>query len=184
MKLLYEVIVRDKHGKVIDREAGESRSWLTAYNELMFGAFNSQNVTITDITGTPESVPGNGYYSFWCKGGANVDYQGIVIGTDATAVTISDYKLAAQIAHGAGSGQMNHLGTVITSPTVSATESYYTLTRQIINLSGASITVREIGIYGRGGTVYFCYVRDVLGAEKVIPDGGSVTVIYTVKAVE
>jgi len=183
MKLSYEIIVTDKNGKVIHREKRVSRSWLENYNHLMFGAFNSSNVTVTDRDGLPVEVPGPGYYTFWCKGGAGVDYQGIVIGTDNTAVTISDYKLGAQIAHGVGAGQIQHLATVIPSPTVDATSSSYTLTRSFINQSGSSITVREIGLYGRAGAIYIGYVRDVLGTEKVIPDGGAIAVIYTVKAV-
>lgn len=184
MKLSYEVIVRDKNGKVIHRERRVSRSWLENYNHMMFGAFISENVTVTDLDGSPVEVPGPGYYSFWCKGGANVDYQGVVIGTDDTAVTISDYKLGTQIAHGGGAGEMQYLATVIPSPTVDATSSFYTLTRQFIDQSGSSITVREIGIYGRAGSIYIGYARDVLGTPAVVPDGGGLTVIYTVKAVE
>ena len=58
--------------------------------------------------------------------------------------------------------------------------------RSFVNGSGGSITVREIGVYCTAdpGNLYFCIVRDVLGSPVAVPDGGSITVIYTFKAVE
>jgi len=178
--LLYEVIVTDKHGKVIDREAGVSRSWLVAYNKGLMGTFSGSAQTIVDIGGVGRTQDIT--YSFFSSQGlANYDNYGAVIGTGNTAVTVSDYKLDAQIGHGTGAGQMLYLAGSVSSPTVSASASSFTNTRQFINVSGDSITVREIGIYGYIKSPYYgCYVRDVLGAAKVIPDGGAMTVIYTI----
>lgn len=188
MKLLYEIIVTDKHGKVIHREKRVAKSWLTAYNELMFGVFNSQAVTIKDTGGTNRTPDATNYGHFDMKAVVNTDTYGPVIGTDNTAVTMNDYQLGAQIAHGTGTGQMQYLATSIPSPSVDATTSSFTLTRQFINVSGATINVNEIAIYGRaqsGITRYnFCFARDVLGSPVAVPDGGAFTLIYTVQAVE
>lgn len=188
MKLLYQIIVTDKNGKVIERRKRVAKSWLTAYNELLFGCFNSQNVTMMDINGVNRAVEGPGYYSLMCIGGAGYDYLGPVIGSGNTAVTMSDHALETQIEHGTGFGQMDHLATLKTSPTVDATSSYFTLTRQYINKSGNTISVEEIGIYGTGRSgvtsYYFCWARDVLGAPVSVPDGGAFTLIYTIMAVE
>ena len=50
MKLYYEMIVTDRHGRVIFRESGESRSWLVAYNQLVYGGMSGsgQAVKCTD----------------------------------------------------------------------------------------------------------------------------------------
>lgn len=185
--LFYEVIVTDKHGKVIDREAGESRSWLVAYNKMMMGCFGFDAQTIVDIDGIGRTQTIS-YQAFGAMGAAGSITNGVMVGTGNTPVDIEDYALEAQIAHGLGAGQLSHLAQTTSSPTVTASESSFTLTRQFLNLSGATITVKEIGIYGHIVTVpdtyYGCFVRDVLGTEMVIPDGGAITVIYTMKSVE
>ena len=50
MKLYYEAIVTDRHGRVIFRESCESRCWLVAYNQLVYGgmAASGQVVKCTD----------------------------------------------------------------------------------------------------------------------------------------
>ena len=185
--LFYEVIVTDKHGKVIDREAGESRSWLVAYNKMMMGCFGMSAQTIVDIDGIGR-LQGITYQSFGAMGNPGSVLNGVMVGTGNTPVDIEDYALEAQIAHGITAGQLSHLAQTTSSPTVTASESSFTLTRQFLNLGGATVTVKEIGIYGYiitgANTYYGCFVRDVLGAEKVIPDGGAITVIYTMKSVE
>lgn len=185
--LFYEVIVTDKHGKVIDRESGEARSWLVAWNKMLAGCFGVGLLTIVDIGGV-DRVQGASYQSFGAMGNAGSITQGVMVGTGNTPVDIEDYALEAQIVHGVGAGQLNHLAQTNSSPTVDATSSSFTLTRQFLNLGGTTITVKEIGIYGWIIAVpndyYACFVRDVLGAEKVVPDGGAITVIYTMKSVE
>lgn len=53
---------------------------------------------------------------------------------------------------------------------------------------GRTCRVKEIGVYGwiitGANTYYGCFVRDVLTTEKDVPDGGAITVIYTMKSVE
>lgn len=185
--LFYEVIVTDKHGKVIGREAGESRSWLVAYNKMLAGNFGETAQTIVDITGTGRGQD-YGYQSFGAQGVAGDDNMGIVVGTGTTPVDIEDYAMVSQVAHGSGAGQLSYIAQVNTSPTVDATSSYFTLTRQFLNVSGGDITIGEIGLYGYIDAVptayYGCFVRDVLATPRLVPDGGAMTVVYTFKSVE
>ncbi|MBA7639849.1 hypothetical protein ES703_47509 [subsurface metagenome] len=186
-KLEYEVIVTDKDGQVIQREKRPARSYLKAYNQMVLMRLSVVNQTVTDTGGAARSI-NTGFYTFWVKATAGVTAQGTRVGSGDTAVDISDYALETEIAHGTGDGQLSHLAEVIISPTVGASESAFTVKRSFVNGSGGNVTVREIGVYCRaraGGSIYyFCIVRDVLGGDFTVPNGGAITVIYSFKAVE
>ena len=119
------------------------------------------------------------------KAEANEDAIGIVIGTGVAAVTIDDYKLEDQIMQGTGPGQMRHLASTPGWPSVAGSNCDFLTSRTFLNNSGGSITVRESGIYCRvKGTTYYgyaCIVRDVLATPLDVPDGGSITIDYTLR---
>jgi hypothetical protein len=184
MKLYYEVIVTDRHGRVIFRESRESRSWLVAYNQLVYGGMSSsgQSVKCTDGLNHTQSTT---YDLLLVARPAGYADRGCVVGSGTTPVTIDDYKLDAQIYHGSGPGQLEHYAcTIIYPPSVVGSQCSFQVKRIFHNASGGPVTVREIGVYGSISNYYdACIVRDVLGAGAPIPHGGAITVIYTVRAV-
>lgn len=185
-ELWYQVVVRDRHGKVLSRERRRSRSFLKAWNQLVCAQMSRTAQTIKDIGGADRSISA-GKYNFQMDGPADNTSYGPVVGTGNTAVTISDYQLEAQIAQGFGAGQLDHLVTTVDVVTVSAPNAYFAAHRSMVNNSGGSITVRETGLYvqGKNGTArYLCGVRDVLVSEQVVPDGGAITVDYTLQVTE
>ncbi|GAI90274.1 unnamed protein product, partial [marine sediment metagenome] len=56
----------------------------------------------------------------------------------------------------------------------------FTLSRLMVNNSGVSISVTEIGCYVLGFNYVYLGFRDVLPGAVAVPDGGSITVIYTI----
>jgi len=129
--------------------------------------------------------------------GNGVTTFGIMAGTDVTAPTIDDYALKAPIAEGSGAGQLNHGGLTFGNPAADATTSQFTVTRNLANNSGGSITVYELVLYcrcysydpgdlGASGflanasrqTRYFCIIREAIVAGKVIPTGQTLTVNF------
>ena len=52
MKLSYEVIVKDRNGKIIARLKSEARSWLKQWNQLIYGGMSNSAQTVTDTGGT------------------------------------------------------------------------------------------------------------------------------------
>ncbi|MBA7695851.1 hypothetical protein ES703_104491 [subsurface metagenome] len=183
----YEVIVRDKDGNVIQRQKGPSRSYLKAYNQLLLALMSRVARTFADTSGVNRTCEAFSTYALRVLAVAGNISWGTRVGAGLTAVDISDYALETPIAHGVGAGQLDHLAVTVSTPTVTATESAYTVKRIFLNKSGGTIVVTEIGMYciGRGiaPPYYFCIVRDVLGVPVVIPDGGAITVIYSFKAV-
>jgi hypothetical protein len=195
-KAYWEIEVRDKNGKLLEHKRIKSHSWLRAFigwlkmcatvGGATFGA------TITDITGTARTVPysGTAYVSAFAmgyNGGAGVETIGILVGSGDTPNSINTYALASKIAHGTGSGQLVHGATTVEDVTnPSGNDLQFRVTRTFTNNSGASVTTKEIGIYGAvadsGNTTrYFCIVRDVLPSPSSIPDGATMTVRYIIK---
>jgi len=189
--LWYEVIVRDRHGKVLSRERGRAHSFLKQWNEFIwyFHCLGTIYPRITTGSATRLDSHDNNFRMNASEGDASL---GIVIGTDNTPVAIDDYAMGAQIAEGYGAGQMHHLANSIATSVVSPLNCGYLISRIIVNNSGGLITVRESGLYHQhsyrygphAGDFYFyssCGVRDVFTTPQDVPDGGSITVNYTLQ---
>ncbi len=188
-ELWYSVVVRDRHGKVISREHRKSRSFLKAWNELMFAQVTAKTgVSGTQIKGI-DGVTQNAYpeaRNFRVE--SHGSYTGIWCGTGDTAVAIDDYILEALIAEGAGPGQFNYSGmATVTAASVSDSHCQFGVSRSPVNNSGNPITVKEVGIYTSfyvsTTQKFMCAIRDVLETPQEVPAGGAITVDYTLEVV-
>lgn len=124
--------------------------------------------------------------------------RGVVIGTSATAFSVSQYNMQGLIAHGTGSGQMSYGSMLIPAdPTFSTPNITINISRNISNNSGASITVREIGLkgypaYAQASCTYngtysvscaeILYLRDVI-SDTSVGAGQVLNVTYILKTV-
>ena len=181
-ELWYSVAVRDRNGKVISRERRRSRSFVKQWNQLVYVHMSQTSLNITDTGGTSRSIePGD--YLFRMVAAAEETAKGIRVGTGINAVAIDDYALDTPIAEGSGGGQMNHLACTVADYVVAAPSCSFLVSRSIVNNSGAEITVREAGIYMeiKFATYFGCATRDVFGAPQAVPNGGTITVNWTLK---
>lgn len=69
---------------------------------------------------------------------------------------------------------------------MSGPEASFTITRVFTNLSGASITINEVGIvfmHSASGGIprYFLGMRDLVPGGQAVPDGGAATLEYTMR---
>jgi hypothetical protein len=181
MRLSLTIDRFDKDGKLIDSETVQSRSYVLAWMTLLFVelSYVTSPVTILDTGGTARS-PAAGAQALINAGSGVVTY-GIVVGTGTNVVTPSDNKLQTPITNGAGAGQLVHSGMIIGAPTSTATTVKITAARTLTNNSGSTITVTEVGIYVSWSSVYYCVVRDKLGASKGILTTTSATLTYTLE---
>ncbi|MBA7639846.1 hypothetical protein ES703_47506 [subsurface metagenome] len=184
-------VVRDRDGKVIGRERHKLRSYVRAYNHLL----NAQARTIegppdpaitTKDTGNTERNIHYADIAFRCNAPIGTTTYGIRVGTDNTAVDIEQYALIAEIAQGSGAGQMEHQAVVFTDIGVAANVCSFEVERVILNNSLGVINVAEGAIYCQGkdtlGTTrYFMIARDLI--TLAVPDGGAITVTYTLRVV-
>jgi len=181
----YSIVIRDKDGKVLHRERHRSKSfirqWITTVYLHANQHFEYTGCKATDGT-NPVTVSDVDTFKMNAPAG-NASY-GILIGTGDTAVTISDYNLEAKIAHGVGAGQMSYQACSVAVSVVAAPNCGFIVSRSIVNNSGGLITVKESGIAYDQWTSpqkYYLGLRDVFGSPQDVPNGGSITVNYTLR---
>jgi len=197
IRMRYEVIVRDKNGKVSHRERRFCNSFVTNFVKWLRGWFTvaligypipSYSANDTGNVGRTIPVTGTQLASNFGFFQANVndDTHGICVGTSNQAVSPADYNLVGKIAHGTGAGQLVHGAQTYEAIEVVDNNSKWRNTRPFTNNSGSTITVKEIGIiFGMldtgSATRYFLSCRDVLASPVDVPDGSTLTVRYTVQ---
>lgn len=180
-ELWYSVVVRDRQGKVVSRERRKSRSFLKAWNQLVYLQVAGVGITIKDTGGVNRSI--NPWaVNFQMIGPAGNDDYGIRVGTGNTPVDIADFALETPINEGVAAGQMEHLISTVDDSVVSPPACSFVAHRTIANNSGGLITVREAVIYTKmtSATYYGCVIRDILAVPQGVPDGGSITIDWTI----
>lgn len=194
-QLWYRAIVQDRNGKVLSQEERKSRSFLGLWNKMIWTQITNASypaLMVKDINGSdwPLGVGTSGN-NFRMNAGAENPNMGIVIGTSDTPVDVSDYRMGALIAQGFGAGQMDYMAMVINASVVADPNCDFFMSRQMANNSGGLITVRESGIYvmmdrslSPFWTAYGCVVRDIFTTPQDVPDGGGITIEYTLRVTE
>lgn len=179
----YHVEVGDKTGKIVERIDAPSRSYVQQWNQVINVHARQAASTIKDTDGVNRTISPTDT-NLRINSGAGVTSYGIQVGKGATAVTISDYRLEAPLAEGTAPDQLTHLAMLSTPPSIVGPECSFSITRAMVNNSSATITgIREIGAYMRMGSYYGLAFRDVLPGSFSIPDGGAITVTYTLKVI-
>lgn len=179
--LSYLVEITDKEGHVIQRIEAPSKSFVQQWNQVMNVGAKQSASTIKDTGGTNRSITMSAN-NLRIQAAAGVTAYGLRVGKGSTAVTIADYQFETPLAEGTGVDQLNHLVSTYTAPAVVGSDCSFTIRRSMINNSGAPITgINEIGAYMRMSSYYGLAFRDVLGSPASVPDGGAITVTYTIK---
>ena len=176
-----------------------------ALSDLIQSTRNTGNVSRTVLNDTNESwlsllhcglesqdegTPNDSYPPGHITDAANpgADQKGVVVGTDNTAVAVTDYKLWGALPHGTGGNQLVYYGTWGYSPTVSGNSATFIIERIFYNLSGGALSITEAGLYctapvsatGSGNVLEsFCIVRDVLPSAVALGTGDYLRVAYT-----
>lgn len=181
--LSYTVEVRDKKGQVLQRISAPSRSYVEQWNQLInILAKQSAAAGLIDTGGVVRSISPDPR-TFGINALAGNILKGIRVGKGFTAVAIDDYALETPLGEGVGVDEFNHQAMTHTAPVVVGTTSSFPIKRILINNSGATISdIREISCYIGGQNMYFLGFRDVLPGAVAVPDGGSITVTYTIAA--
>ena len=201
LSLFYELEVRDKDGRIISSRRERSRSLLRNFALLVrtllagniagvitHSTFNVQ-VDITTRDGSTFKFPSLKY----CDKSENApaameaaamernDDYGVIVGSGASAVTKYDYDLQSQYKDGIEANQLIHGKTTVEDVDGDGMESVWRVIRTFTNESGATITVREIGLAVLCQGKYVLIARDVLDTPEDIPDAASLTVRYVFK---
>ena len=181
--LSYLVEVRDKKGRVLQRISAPSRSFVQQWNQLINLQARQTNSTLRLTDGTTFSIA-VGAGNLIIKAAIGVTTYGFRVGKGFTPVAIDDFALETPLAEGVGVDEFNHqLCDFSSAPAVVGGTSSFGLRRIFVNNSGATISgIREIGAYMRMAAKFGLAWRDVLPGGVTVPDGGSITVTYTLAA--
>jgi hypothetical protein len=201
-KAYWEIEVRDKNGKLLEHRRIKSHSWLRQFITILKGEFATRHATtvgngnalVVDETGTSRNYPAHTTTPFNCNltnlstlGDAGDVTHGVVVGTSDTPNALNTYALGGKITHGTGSGQLLYnVETVEDVINPSGNDLQFRITRTFSNNSGASVTVKEVGLLVKkidqtGTARSFLVARDVLPSPSSIPDGATMTLRYIIK---
>jgi hypothetical protein len=201
-KAVIEFEVIDKNGKLLHKGKFPAKSWVGNIVGLLSGIISMWSAASSGIYGTTPSrsdltdTGGNargiciacGTGQFPTLGGcapAGDVTAGIVVGSSDAPVSIGQFTLQSQIAHGTGSGQLQYGATTVESLAKNSSW-YFRIVRTFTNGSGATVTVREIGLYVRLGMstspyFYSCMLaRDVPASPINVPAGSTLTFRYII----
>lgn len=179
--------VFDRDGKLRYRRRRRSKSFVQGFLAVLHVHMKGSAATVNfKDTGGTDRLIGGGTWNFYAKGPVNDDTVGVVVGTGTNIVDATDYALQTQVAHGSGSGQLAHRAGSISAVAVADPNVSFTLTRDFLNESGATITIKEEGIYSRvndseANLRYFCIVRDKETTGVAVADGENLRVTYTIQ---
>jgi hypothetical protein len=145
---------------------------------VVTGTGQQGTTTLQQPQGWWESFTYNGY-----------PYLGIQVGSGTSPPSASSPYLESLILSGTGSGQLSYGTNSMTSPSISSNPGTTTITNTFTNNSGGSVTVGEIGL---AATLYNCttgsctggaalLIHDVLSSAANVPNGGKITVTYTLQ---
>ena len=175
-----ELIVKDKNNKVIYHEVKKSDSFVANYYRIIAKLMGcATSIYLVDVNGNTQEVISPNKMDLSALAGD--DTKGIVVGTGTTAPSANDNALQSKIANGTGSGQLSYQECTVGSPTVADPDTYFEVSRDFKNESGADITVYEIGEIAEinlsgGGTTKVLIFRHVESGGITVPNGATLTV--------
>jgi hypothetical protein len=193
-KAVIEFEVRNKDGKLIQKGKFPAKSWVGNIIRLLNALWNVwSGSTLTskywiytpsvllDTTNATRALglvtDASGNYGGAAPAGDTS--AGILVGTSDTPVSLAQYNLMGLIVHGAGAGQLSYGATVVEDLTIGTTY-YFKIIRTFSNNSGASIIVREIGLFLKPNQYSYMLARDVPTSPITIPNGSTLTLRYII----
>ncbi len=179
--LFYTVEVRDKEGRVLQHISAPSRSYVEQWNQLTNIQASQAAKTVRETSGAEHGESAS-EGSLRANAEIGIVTSGIRVGVGTTAVAIDDYNLETPLGEGTGVDELSHQAVEFTEPSVVGSTCSFTVKRIMVNNSGSTITVKEIGCLVIQYLYAYLGFRDVLGTAVDVPDGGAITVEYTIGA--
>jgi len=193
-KAVVEFEVRNKDGKLIQKGKFPAKSWvgnlirlLNAFWKIWSASSLAQIYycvtpsVLLDTANTARSfVIGTGDTgSFGGAAPAGNTSAGILVGSSDTPVSLAQFNLQQLIAHGTGAGQLSYGATNVEDLTTGTTY-LFRIIRTFTNNSGATVTVKELGLFLKPLPQSFMFARDVPESAITVPNGSVLTLRYII----
>jgi hypothetical protein len=195
IQLLHRIDIYDKTGKLVKTTGDrKSHSFVLQFLQILelhmahIYSSNPDGVTVKDTDGNNRtwSYTSSQYVAntLAVEAPSTDDSYGILVGTGTTAPTLDNYALETKITHGSGSGQLQYGATSVAAAAIVGSNVDMVISRTFINASGASITIREVGLALRemwyGSTNYkFLIAHDAVN--QMVENTYIAVVTYTVR---
>jgi len=183
--IVWEGVLRDERGRVIDRHVKKSQSFVKNFMLLLRGIFLQSGQTAKDVNGEVREI-GVGYgrpgYSIWMNyewhlAGFRLDAPegddsyGIVVGYDNITVTPDDYALYTPITHGSEDGKLYYRACNVGDVNVVGNKVSMVISREFVNYGSTVVEVGEMGLVGVCPYTNnkFLIVRDTYSSRRQIP---------------
>jgi len=199
IKMYLTVKLSDEKGKTVYYKRIKSHSFLRGFIAMLKGQFAARmssdqyggNATVKDVNGADRGYPCTaGRWSYLSESLMNThttendDTYGIAVGTGDLPNSLNTCSLDQKISHGTGAGQLLYGAPFyqdVYSPSSGVLE--FKLGRTFTNVSGATITVKEVGIIVRTFDAGVQAMSVLIARDVITPinvqNGYTLTVIYT-----
>ena len=183
--------ITDANGTVIKEWTEPAHSLNYNFGLFMDALWGSTTVSMTNTAGNGISVNGASGGTLAVTAASGNTAYGIVIGSGASAGSTPSptlYNLVAQIPQGTSSGQIEYGAVSVSSVSQSGQTTSFTISRSFTNVSGATLSVTEIGLVAliagwnmgaySGGT-YTLISYDIPSSAISVQNGQTLTITYT-----
>jgi len=151
-----------------------ARSLLKQFAQLLFIQMGQTTTAVIDTGGTSRSCTPSST-ALQVNAASGLTTWGIVVGIGTDPVTMTDYKLQSQVTTNIFHGPV---GVSIENPAANVWR--IVVSRPFVNNTGAVLGIREVGLYGKGGTVSYDICLDRSAYVKNLSPGGGFTFTYRV----
>jgi len=187
----YRVVVRDPKGRIKYIEEAPSKSFILNLLYWWWLCFNLNGSDVISVVNTSgqQTTQTLSQPMGWTgiTGGTAPPYSGVQVGSGTSAPSASSPYLESLIVSGTGSGQLSYGTNDVTSPSLSSNPGTIQDTKTFTNNSGGTVTVGEIGlaIQANNGItdthMAALIIHDVLSSAVSVPNGGTLTITYTME---
>jgi len=183
--------ITNPDGTVVREWTEPAHSLNYNFGLFMDALWGSTTASMTNTAGDGVSVDGASGGTMAVNAASGNTAYGIVIGSGASAGSTPSptaYNLVAEIPNGTSSGQIEYGAVSVSSVSQSGQTTSFTISRSFTNVSGATLTVTEIGLivlmtgwnmgaYASG--TYFLIAYDIPSSAISVQNGQTLTVTYT-----
>jgi len=168
------------HGDLIDVWPSDDDVDDSEYKHYTVSTENTTGIERTPLIDYDNEFPSQLGAFYIQADEAGVLTSGIVVGSGSEATTAATYCLQTQIPHGMTTGSLYYLSSTVYPVMYNGNQQIIVCTRTCENKTDSPITVREIGLLGKGhkATDSFLLIRDVLDSDVTVGADDLITVVY------
>ena len=172
----WEVIVKDKNGKVIARKKGKGDSYLKNHIGFLYILYTNGSYGLVATDGYILDTAPTDLDSITVIASEGEDNHGIILGTGSNPNTPEMYNLQSKISHGDGNNLLHYYSVGVNTPVVEGNTVYFEISRDAKNNGSVDITIYEAGLVVKHPSGKYVMIgRQVISGGITVPAGATLT---------